>query len=284
MARAFSYARNGTIRRDENERVSMELTVPEITAMLREADEEKLASLERALAADERKGVKSALAKARKRIDAQKAQLEHDRKLYAFEERIAAEHGGSVIVGLDEVGRGSVAGPLAVGAVVLPREPMIRGLDDSKKLSPTQREMLAESIKNTALACEVVFVEARRIDAIGMSAALREAFSRAIACIDGKGLDVDTVLIDGNPLRLDPREVNVVKGDGKCASIAAASILAKVTRDALMVELAQRYPGYGFEESKGYASPSHIEAIRSKGLTPVHRASFCTSFMQQTLF
>lgn len=264
--------------------MQMDLTVPEIVAMLRDADEAKLASLERALAADERKGVRVALSKARKRIEGQKAQAAHDRKLYDYEGELAANRGGSIIVGLDEVGRGSVAGPLAVGAVVLPREPMISGLDDSKKLTPAQREALAGQIEEISLACEVVFVEAQRIDAIGMSAALHEAFSKAIARIDEKGLGVDVVLIDGNPLHIDPREVNVIKGDGKCASIAAASILAKVTRDALMVSLAEEYPGYGFEESKGYASAAHIEAIRNKGLTPVHRASFCSSFLQQTLF
>ena len=262
----------------------MDLTVPEITAKLRTADEEELDALERALVADERKGVRAALAKARKRVDAAKTLAEHAARLYSFEQNLAEQHGGHVIVGLDEVGRGSVAGPLAVGAVVLPREPQLAGLDDSKKLTPAQREDVAAQVKDVALAWEVVFIEARRIDAIGMSASLREAFGQAIARIDEKGLGVDVVLLDGNPLRIDEREVNVVKGDGKCASIAAASIVAQVTRDALMVELAQEYPGYGFEESKGYASAAHIEAIRNLGLSPVHRASFCTSFMQQTLF
>ena len=94
----------------------------------------------------------------------------------------------------------------------------------------------------------------------------------------------DVVLLDGNPLHMDDREVNVVKGDCRCASIAAASIVAKADRDALMCRLAKEYPAYGFEAHKGYASPEHIEAIRRHGLTPVHRVTFCTSFMQATLF
>ena len=95
---------------------------------------------------------------------------------------------------------------------------------------------------------------------------------------------MDLILLDGNPLRLDEREVNVVKGDAQCASIAAASIVAKVERDALMRSYAQRYPEYGFESNKGYASAQHIEAIREHGLSPIHRASFCTAFAQQSLF
>ena len=94
----------------------------------------------------------------------------------------------------------------------------------------------------------------------------------------------DTVLLDGNPLHMDPREVNVVKGDGKCASIAAASIVAKVERDALMCEYARQYPEYDFSSNKGYASVAHIQAIKDHGLCPIHRASFCHAFTQESLF
>ena len=262
----------------------MDLTIPDIVALLDDADEEQLEALERALAADERKGVRQALSRARKKLEEKNALSAHTKALYEFETALAAAHGGNVIVGLDEVGRGSVAGPLAVGAVVLPREPMILGLDDSKKLSPAQREAIAEEIRDKALACEVVFVEPSYIDTQGMSASLRYAFSQAIARVDAGAQKPDVVLLDGNPLHLDLREVNVIKGDGKCASIAAASIVAKVTRDALMEELDAVYPGYGFAQSKGYASAEHIEAIKEKGLSPVHRATFCTSFLQQSLF
>ena len=122
------------------------------------------------------------------------------------------------------------------------------------------------------------------IDAVGMTASLVTAFRRALAAIEEAGVHPDVVLLDGNPLHMDDREVNVVKGDCRCASIAAASIVAKADRDALMCRLAKEYPAYGFEAHKGYASPEHIEAIRRHGLTPVHRVTFCTSFMQATLF
>ena len=117
-----------------------------------------------------------------------------------------------------------------------------------------------------------------------MTASLVLAFRRAVAHIEEAGACPDVILLDGNPLRLDPREVSVVKGDGCCASIAAASIVAKVERDALMCRYAEQYPEYGFDACKGYASPAHIEAIRRYGLTPIHRATFCTAFVQPTLF
>ena len=128
------------------------------------------------------------------------------------------------------------------------------------------------------------YVAAVVIDAVGMTASLVTAFRRALAAIEEAGVHPDVVLLDGNPLHMDDREVNVVKGDCRCASIAAASIVAKADRDALMCRLAKEYPAYGFEAHKGYASPEHIEAIRRHGLTPVHRVTFCTSFMQATLF
>lgn len=193
------------------------------------------------------------------------------------------EIGGSgVIVGLDEVGRGSLAGPLTVCAVALPDEPQIIGLDDSKKLSPRRREELAAQVREQALAVGVAHVQPEEIDACGMAASLRVAMLRAL---HDTGLEPDAVLVDGNPLHLHPAEVNVVKGDGKVACIAAASIVAKVTRDALMVELAGEYPAYGFDANKGYGTAGHIAAIRAQGPCAVHRQSFLGNILaqQQTL-
>ena len=102
--------------------------------------------------------------------------------------------------------------------------------------------------------------------------------------MEAKGVAVDVVLLDGNPLHLDPREVNVVKGDGKCASIAAASLVAKVARDHVMEAYAEQYPGYGFESNKGYGSEGHMAAIRERGLCPIHRRSFCSFAAQESLF
>ena len=262
----------------------MGTTVAEIREMLQSADAEQLETLERTLAADTRKGVRQALEVARRRIDALVEESTRLEGLYAYQEKLAAERGGSVVVGLDEVGRGPIAGPLAVGAVVLPRSPKIEGLNDSKQVAPEKREIIAKEIREVARAYSVVYVQPEEIDRMGMTASLVFAFRNAIAAIEKQGVNVDVVLLDGNPLHLDEREINVVKGDAKCASIAAASIIAKVARDKLMVELADQYPEYHFEENKGYGSAAHIEAIKQYGLSPVHRKSFCKSFAQQSLF
>ena len=261
----------------------MAMTVPEIRKKLREADEKELAALERSLAADTRKGVAAALKVARRRVEAEKAERARLASMYSFERGMLGE-GQHVIVGLDEVGRGPVAGPLAVGAVVLPETPTIEGLNDSKQLTPEQRDRISEEIVKVARAWAIEMVEPSFIDANGMTAALRKGFTGALAQIEEQGVHADLVLVDGNPLHMDPREKNVVKGDAKCASIAAASIIAKVARDALMCDLGAKYPGYDFEGNKGYGSPQHIEAIKKLGLSPVHRRSFCRSFMQETLF
>ena len=112
----------------------------------------------------------------------------------------------------------------------------------------------------------------------------RMEVAAAIAEVEAQGVAVDVVLLDGNPLHLDPREVNVVKGDGKCASIAAASLVAKVARDHVMEAYAEQYPGYGFESNKGYGSEGHMAAIRERGLCPIHRRSFCSFAAQESLF
>jgi ribonuclease HII len=256
-------------------------TVAEIRKALQNADEEQYEVLLRALVADERKGVKSALAAARKRLDAQAAEALRLESMYATASALA---GGGLAMGLDEVGRGPVAGPLTVAAVVLPDAPRIEGLNDSKQVAPAARTRMAESIKACALAWDIEFIEPHDIDAYGMSACLRTAFGQAIAAIDEQLSGVAAVLLDGNPLHIDPRERNIIKGDAKCAPIAAASIIAKVERDALMCEYAKEYPQYGFDSNKGYGSADHIEAIRTYGLTPVHRASFCHAWAQESLF
>lgn len=262
----------------------MHVTVAEICDKLKAADADELAVLERALVADERKGVKAALARARRRVDAELAEEARLAGMYEFERGICEKRAGSVAVGLDEVGRGPLAGPLAVGAVVLPPEPRIAGLNDSKQVKPEAREVIAAEVKRIAIAWDVQYIEPAYIDEHGMTASLRLAFSRAVEAVERSGVAIDVVLLDGNPLHLDAREVNVVKGDGKCASIAAASIVAKVERDALMCRYAEKYPEYAFAENKGYASQAHIDAIKEHGLCPIHRASFCTAFTQPTLF
>lgn len=261
----------------------MVLTVPEIRAKLQTADEGEFAALERSLAADTRKGVKAALAVARRRLQAQRAERERLESLYSFERGLLHE-GQRILVGLDEVGRGAVAGPLAVGAVVLPERPLVGGLNDSKQLTPEQRVAIAREIREVALCWAVHYISPADIDRDGMTVSIRRAFKGALAQVEDAGIRPDAVLVDGNPLHMDEREVNVVKGDAKCASIAAASIIAKVARDDLMRDYDADFPGYRFADNKGYGSPQHIEAIKDLGLSSLHRKSFCRSFMQESLF
>jgi ribonuclease HII len=261
----------------------IDLTVPEIRAQLQACDAREFAVLERSLVADTRKGVVSALEVARRRIQAEEAEAARLKSLYAFERELASSN-TAVIVGLDEVGRGPLAGPLAVGAVVLDPSVHLQGLNDSKQVKSEERTRLAEEIKRTARAWTVVFVKPAEIDRLGMTASLRQAFSQAVQEIEAAGVTPEVVLLDGNPLRFDEREINVVKGDAQCASIAAASIVAKVARDELMDAYALEFPGYGFEHNKGYGSEEHREAILRLGFTPIHRVSFCSFAQQPSLF
>ena len=160
----------------------------------------------------------------------------------------------------------------------------IEGLNDSKQVPEAHRLALAETIKERALAWAIVDIEPSEIDECGMTACLRKAFRQAVAEIEAQGIEPEVILLDGNPLHLDPREMNVVHGDARCASISAASLIAKVSRDALMVSYEKEYPGYDFASSKGYGSARHRQAIAEKGLTPIHRVSFCQNFLQESLF
>ncbi len=254
--------------------------VAQIKQLLADADGEELASLIERFSDDERAGVRAAVATACRR--ARRAQCERERlgRLYAFEQELVRARGGGVAVGLDEVGRGPLAGPLAVGAVVLdPSAPPVGRLDDSKRLSPSVRGAVAREVRARCSACAVVYVEPHEIDEAGITASLRRAFAEAVASIEDAGVQVDVILLDGNPLGFDGREVNVVKGDAKCASIAAASVIAKTERDHLMERLDVEHPGYGFADNKGYGSAAHIQAIKERGLSTVHRATFCTKLL-----
>lgn len=262
----------------------IDLTVSEIRLKLQSADAAQFAALERSLVADTRKGVRQAIEVARRRLDSEEQEAERLAAMYSFERELAAERGGSLILGLDEVGRGPLAGPLAVGGVVLAADDPIAGLNDSKQVKPEDRERIAGEIRNRAVAWTVQYVQPADIDQLGITAALRQVFRAAITAIEDAGIVPDVILLDGNPLHLDEREINVIKGDGKCASIAAASLVAKVARDNLMVEYDALYPGYGLASNKGYGSEAHMNAIREKGLTPIHRKSFCSFAVQESLF
>ena len=256
------------------------LPIARIAERFKAAELSQLPELIELWADDPRAGVARLVGSAQHRLHLHELELNRTEALYALQARLDAQ-GHTFVVGVDEVGRGAVAGPLTVAAVALPLHEKLLGLDDSKRLSPQRREDLAGHIRRVASAVSIVHIPAQEIDLMGMSLCLKAAVSRALL---GIGRDPDSVLLDGNPLRVHPRERAIVKGDSSQACIAAASIVAKVTRDSYMVELDKEYPGFGFAASKGYASPEHIEAIRIQGLTPVHRASFCTAFTSETLF
>ena len=245
-------------------------TVSEIRALLADAHGATLAHLLERLADDERSGVHAVCSAAAAREDAARREAQRTRKLYALQ-RTLAEQGFAVVAGVDEVGRGALAGPLTVGAVVLPLSPRIEGLDDSKRLSPARREELAAAVHERAICVSIAHVDAEKIDDLGVTAALKRAITLALA---GLTCVPDHVLLDGLPLRIVDHETAVVKGDSKVAAIAAASIVAKVARDALMREMAPSFPEYGFDGNKGYGSADHLEAIARFGPSVVHRRSF----------
>ena len=246
----------------------------EVVALLADArDAEALALVER-YADDPRKQVQKAVDAARKRIAREEAEKKRVEDMYDLMHELG---GDGIVLGVDEVGRGSIAGPLTVCAVALPADPIVYGINDSKQLTPAKREILAARIAEVALAIGTCHIEPASIDAVGMAQAIRMAMSGAIK---DAGIEPDCVLIDGNPVHVHPKEKTLVKGDARVACIAAASIVAKVTRDHLMVAMDEEYPEYHLAECKGYASAEHIQAIKDHGLSPIHRFSFCGNFLE----
>ena len=195
--------------------------------------------------------------------------------MWAIEDECRAE-GYTVICGVDEAGRGPLAGPVCAAAVILPDRLELPGLNDSKKLSDKKRRELFPLIKEQAIAYGIGLASEKEIDEINILQATFLAMERAIAQLEGKA---DLALIDGNRARDFGLNVKtVVKGDSLSASIAAASILAKVTRDDMMEAYAEDYPGYGFEVHKGYGTKAHYAALTEKGPSPIHRMTFLKKF------
>ncbi len=179
------------------------------------------------------------------------------------------------IAGVDEVGRGPLAGPVVAAAVVLPEDFDVLGIDDSKKLSEKRREELFDVILEKAVAWGIGMADHSTIDEINILQATKLAMKDAIADLSGKLEGIDYVIFDAvkiNALKL-PQEA-VIKGDSKILAVAAASIVAKVTRDRMMVAYAEEYPGYGFEKNKGYGTKQHYEGIARQGICPIHRKTF----------
>jgi ribonuclease HII len=257
-----------------------ELTVTEVRSLLARAHGQELTALLQRLADDDRAGVRALVASAQARLAAQRREQERTAKLYALERQLRAS-GCQIVAGLDEVGRGALAGPLTAAAVVLPESPRIQGLDDSKRLQPARRVELAALVREHAIAVSVAHVSAGEVDALGMTVALRRVMGLAL---DGLDVTVDHIVLDGLPLNVADNETAVVKGDGSVAAIAAASIVAKVSRDALMRSLAAEHPAYGFDINKGYGTSEHFAAIAREGLCSIHRRSFSTGGGTLSLF
>ena len=194
-------------------------------------------------------------------------------ELIAFDRQYRA--GGLVVAGMDEVGRGPLAGNVVTACVVMPEEPLIPWIDDSKKLSESRREKVFDEIMSCALYVGIGEVTPQEIDRINILEATRKAMRAA-----AKEVPADIFLIDAvTGLGLNGREVPIIKGDAASYSIAAASIVAKVIRDRQMRELDKLYPEYGFARNKGYGTKEHIEALKRTGPCPEHRRSFITHFV-----
>ena len=195
--------------------------------------------------------------------------------LWEIENSLYSE-GYKMICGVDEAGRGPLAGPVCAAAVILPKGLELPGLNDSKKLTDKKRRELFPIIKEQAIAYGIGLASHEEIDEINILQATYLAMERAIAHLEGKA---DFALIDGNRAKDFGLPVRtVVKGDSLSASIAAASVLAKVTRDDIMLEMAQKYPEYGFDVHKGYGTKAHYEALRAHGHSEIHRLSFLKKF------
>ncbi len=222
---------------------------------------------------DPRAGVQAEIDKAKKRILAYEREIKRTETLKRYEREYEAF---SYICGIDEVGRGPLAGPVVAGAVILPKNCDILYINDSKKLSEKKREELYDVIVEKAVAVGLGYSTPERIDEINILQATYEAMREAIGKLRVKP---DLLLNDAVTIpEVEIRQVPIVKGDAKSISIGAASIVAKVTRDRLMVEYDEVYPEYGFASNKGYGAQAHIEALKKYGPCPIHRKTFITHF------
>lgn len=234
----------------------------------------QLPSLYERYSGDPRAGVRNLILKFRKREEALEKEKERIEQMKVFERQYESR---GYICGIDEAGRGPLAGPVVAGAVILPKDCQILYLNDSKKLSAKKREELYQIIMEQAVAVGVGYASPARIDEINILQATYEAMREAVSRlpIQPDVLLNDAVRIPG----LAVCQVPIIKGDAKSVSIAAASIIAKVTRDRLMAEYDEELPEYGFASNKGYGSEQHIQAIRKFGPSPIHRKSFLTHFL-----
>ena len=252
----------------------MSKSIAQIRLEFEQAGEKEWESLCEIYEGDGRSGVKNLIERYRKKQEALAAERERLYAMRSFERRYDEYE---LICGIDEAGRVPLAGPVVAGAVILPRDCEILYLNDSKKLSAAKREALYDEIMDKASAVGVGMASPARIDEINILQATYEAMRDAVAKL---GVEPGILLNDAVtiPGILVP-QVPIIKGDAKSVSIAAASIIAKVTRDRLLVQYDEILPGYGFAQNKGYGSKDHIEALKRLGPTPIHRQSFIGHFV-----
>ncbi len=247
----------------------MENKISAIKDLFANCPEDELLGLIKDYSSDERESVKKIIHSAETRLEKLKAERARLEVMKFYENKYGE---CELICGIDEAGRGPLAGPVCAGAVILRKDVEILYLNDSKKLSAKKRDELFDKIKELSLASAVGLSDNKRIDEINILNATYEAMRKAI---DGLGKKPDILLNDYVRIpEVDIKQVSITHGDAQSVSIAAASIMAKVTRDRLMDEYDRQYPGYGFASNKGYGTQQHIDAIREKGLTPIHRLSF----------
>lgn len=219
---------------------------------------------------DSRKGVAAALSSWQRKQDKQLLQEQQLSEMLRFEKR-AWSQGKKWVAGIDEVGRGPLAGPVVSAAVVLPENFSIVGINDSKQLSLAKRNAFFDLIQEGAVAIGIGIQDAETIDRVNIYQASKLAMLEAVEQLS---IDPDHLLIDAMTLPLPLSQESIIKGDAKSVSIAAASIIAKVTRDRMMDEYDASYPGYGFSQNAGYGTKVHLEGLKQLGVTPIHRKSF----------
>ncbi|KAF0820352.1 MULTISPECIES: ribonuclease HII [unclassified Cytobacillus] len=219
---------------------------------------------------DDRKGVQQVLAKWHSRMLFQKKIHEKHKEMTRYERQYRSR-GFECIAGIDEVGRGPLAGPVVAAAVILPEDFYLPGLDDSKKVPERKREEYFDMINTKAVAVSVGIIEPAEIDRINIFEATKKAM---LSAIEGLNPKPDFLLVDAVKLLTPYPMEAIIKGDGKSVTIAAASIIAKVTRDRMMAEIGKEFPRYGFGKNMGYGTKEHLEAISIHGITPYHRKSF----------
>ena len=251
-------------------------SIKDIKQLFEQAEKEQWNALFSQYKTDERAGVQKLITQYENKLVKYRKEQERLYRMLEFERKYGDEF--SCICGIDEAGRGPFAGPVVAGGFILAKGLTIEGLNDSKQVSAKKREELYDEIKEKAVSVGIGMSSPARIDEINILQATYEAMREAVSQLT---LPLGHVLADAVRIpKLTVTQTPIIKGDAKCYSIAAASIIAKVTRDRIMREYDRIYPGYGFSDNKGYGSAAHIETLKKKGPVPIHRRTFISAFWQ----